>query len=297
MVFNHATGVADCAKHWHRSIEICCFINTRVKLWRNGNYYSIDPDSLIIINSGEVHELIPEDNPSPHGVSLIFPFEFLEKMEIDITKISFLFTAGEEKDCELREAMHRVSNLLENANDKHGYLLINSAIFQILYFLITYYSVPKPKETIISTQNLERCKQILSFIDDNYQSDITLETLAKQINISVSYLSRYFRKYLGVTFKTHLTSIRLQHAIQEMLQESDGRSFSLLEVAQNNGFPDYRSFVSAFRTWYHMYPNEYRISRLRLLNKGKLDNSRTEMVFAKHLSLKDPMGNSMLQED
>jgi len=281
MVYFHArSGINYCAKHWHRSLEICCFMNSHVTVWNNGRTIEYPPDSLILFNYGDVHELIPRNLDNPLGVSLIFPYEFLIDYSIKPEEIRFLDSAGEEKDAELKHHMHTIVNLsLSEQDDPFYYLRVNSEIFQLLHLLMTNYRSDNA-ENQESLRHLDRCKQILAYIDNNFSSPITLESLANELGLSVGYLARYFNKHLGTTFKQHLTSVRLQHALIEVLRDDK----TMLEIAIECGFPDYRSFVSAFRKWYRYTPYQYRMLQQERRKKQLVDHTRPELVFNQHIT-------------
>jgi len=278
MVYNHATGLDTSLRHWHRSIELCCFINTPVRLWSNGTEYELEEDALIIVNSGDVHQIIPASNPEPHGVSLIFPYDFLLENNVDAQKITFTYKAGQRHDNQLRQSLHRISELLES-DIPYMQTLVNAEIYKVLYLLLSNYQGKESHDYGIPVYHMDRCKQMLSYIDNNYADKITLESLSEHFNLSVAYIARYFQKYLGVTFKSHLTGVRLQNAVQ-MLRAGDK---SMIAVAMNCGFPDYRSFSNTFKKWFHTTPLRY----LNELESGERDGEgelfRPELVFAQHI--------------
>lgn len=281
MVYFHArSGINYCAKHWHRSLEICCFMNSHVTVWNNGRTIEYPPDSLILFNYGDVHELIPRNLDNPLGVSLIFPYEFLIDYSIKPEEIRFLDSTGEEKDAKLKRHMHSIVSLsLSEQDDPFYYLRVNSEIFQLLHLLMTDYRSDNA-ENQESLRHLDRCKQILAYIDNNFCGAVTLESLANELGLSVGYLARYFNKYLGTTFKQHLTSVRLQHALIEVLRDDK----TMLDIAIECGFPDYRSFVSAFRKWYRSTPYQYRMLQQERRKKQVIDHTRPELVFNQHIT-------------
>ena len=111
--------------------------------------------------------------------------------------------------------------------------------------------------TAIKTQKyMERCQDIIAYIDTHYRETISLDTLSRDYGISKEHLSRTFKECMGTTFKKYLTSIRMHHAYQD-LTESD---YSILQIALDNGFSDSRSFTRAFQHYYGQPPLKYRKS-------------------------------------
>ena len=67
MLYFHADGLGYVAHHWHRSLEICDYINTPCRLWYGGRVMDLMPDTPIIINSGDIHSLTPQNRSDPRG--------------------------------------------------------------------------------------------------------------------------------------------------------------------------------------------------------------------------------------
>lgn len=88
---------------------------------------------------------------------------------------------------------------------------------------------------------------------------ITLQELSKYCGLSKEHLARFFKKYFGTTFVGQLTQVRLQNALP-LVMEGD---LSMLQIALDCGFPDYRSFSANFKKAQGFTPLQYR-KRYRL---------------------------------
>lgn len=278
--FHEKDGVEYCAKHWHRSIEVACYMNTAVKVWVNGVFRDYDPDELQIFNSGDVHELFPQNNPKPIGVTLQFSDEFLEKCSISLEKLFLKSSAGTVWDAEVRKCMHNLVYFFQSRDEDPVYFLrVNGEIYKILHLLLSHYIVEDTSLLRLPTFHLERCKDILAFIEKNYSSKLSLTEIADKYGLSSGYCARYFKKYLNTTFKQHLTSVRLQKALSDVIASKK----TMLEIALDNGFPDYRSFVAAFKAWYKVTPLNYRNSHEEKMAENIVEHSQPEVIFAQHI--------------
>ena len=95
---------------------------------------------------------------------------------------------------------------------------------------------------------------VIKRIKENYTGDLTLEEVARIFDYSPNYLSRMFRKYAGITFKSYVQSIRLDYALKDL----DGGRYSITEVALRNGFSGSKALARAFQKKYGMLPSEYK---------------------------------------
>lgn len=253
MVYFHATEVNYVASHWHDSLEVVNYRDSECLLSYNGINVDLPKDALIIINSGHIHSLLPKASYD-RGISLIFPSEFLSQYGIDISKNVFHYTAGEEIDSLLRECLHRFGEYYETREEDPYYSLrCSSEIFNVLHILMTHYQDRQTKITELPRHE-KLCQQIIRYISQHYKEPLTLPFVAETFSLSEGYVCRLFRKYLGYTFKEHLTDIRLQSSISQILHTDK----TLLSIAMDCGFPDYRSFVKSFQRMYGVKPQEYR---------------------------------------
>ncbi len=95
---------------------------------------------------------------------------------------------------------------------------------------------------------------ILSYIEGNYASHLTLQDLARQFGVNYSYLSQLFKKATNQTFEKHLAHIRLTHA-RRLLSDTH---MPIADIAEQVGFRDYHYFCTAFKRSCSMTPSQYR---------------------------------------
>lgn len=99
-----------------------------------------------------------------------------------------------------------------------------------------------------------RIKKALSFIEQNYDSGITIESIAESANISVSSCLRLFQRVLGTTPVRYLVKIRMQKAAEALKRGDAG---TIAEIAYECGFSDASYFNRCFRKEYGKTPSEF----------------------------------------
>lgn len=104
---------------------------------------------------------------------------------------------------------------------------------------------------------------VLDYIVNHYREDLSLETVADQLQMSRSYLSTYFRDKTGMTFTDYLNALRMSKA-KEML--GAGGDVLIGEVAAEIGYRNVNSFIRMFKKIYGMTPGEYRRMALQSMN-------------------------------
>ncbi|MDD4081461.1 MAG: response regulator [Eubacteriales bacterium] len=89
----------------------------------------------------------------------------------------------------------------------------------------------------------------------HFQRDLTLESVARQIQMSPAYFSHVFKQETGQNFLAHLTELRIEHAKKLLLEQPQLRIF---EVAESAGYQDVRYFSRVFKTQTSFTPGVYR---------------------------------------
>ena len=97
--------------------------------------------------------------------------------------------------------------------------------------------------------------QAIEFIDEHYPDEsISLDKVAREVNISPNYFSAMFSQEVGQTFVEYLTGKRIGEA-KRMLRQTDKRSS---EIAFAVGYKDPHYFSFVFKKVSGCTPSEYR---------------------------------------
>lgn len=94
----------------------------------------------------------------------------------------------------------------------------------------------------------------IDYINEHFQSQVTLEELAKHAYVSPYYLSRMFKKELGKNFVDYLNEKRIGRA-KALFRDADLKTY---EVAEYVGISDAHYFSRLFKKYTGMTPTDYR---------------------------------------
>lgn len=101
-------------------------------------------------------------------------------------------------------------------------------------------------------------KEVRIYVEQNYwQEEFSLQEAADHVNLSVQYLSKLFRKEMGVTFVDYLTSVRIRKSI-ELFQDEN---LKIYEIAERVGYATQHYFSNVFKKNLGVSPAEYRKKR------------------------------------
>ncbi|MDR0222074.1 MAG: response regulator [Oscillospiraceae bacterium] len=99
-------------------------------------------------------------------------------------------------------------------------------------------------------------EKTLNYIDGNYNSNLSLETIAAQIPANPSHLSRTFKKETGEAVVEHINRKRIEKA-KELLTFTDKMAY---EIAEEVGFNDSTYFSLVFKKITGVSPKDFKNS-------------------------------------
>lgn len=99
-------------------------------------------------------------------------------------------------------------------------------------------------------------QKVLTRVDSELTSDLSLKVQAKLLNINPSYLSSLFKKETGMTLTDYVNKKRAEHAA--LLLKTT--SMQIQTIAQYCGILDVNYFTKIFKKYFGKTPKEYRES-------------------------------------
>lgn len=100
----------------------------------------------------------------------------------------------------------------------------------------------------------------INYIEENLESDIDLEYLAKRFYLSKFYFHRIFTAVMGVTLKEYISKRKLNYAL-ELLNSTN---IPMVEIALTIGYGTQESFIRAFKGSYGITPGAIRRSEVNI---------------------------------
>ena len=261
-------------EHIHNEFEIFIVLKGSGIAKIKNKSYSLKAGDIFLINSGEVHSYMRE------------PLYTLDVEDTDDDPL-FLFVqisnhCLREYFPQIRTTIFNSCNLRDYLSDEEANSMINLLVQSAkLYFMedplyqlnvlsniakvlvSCYKEVPheiisEAQKTNLKQKNL-RVERIISYIDANFETQIRLQDLAEQENLSPTHFSHLFTSLFGVTFQNYVNIKRMEQCIRLM----PNKEKTLLEISYESGFSDTKYMNRMFIKHFGYTPKEYR-KRLRL---------------------------------
>lgn len=94
--------------------------------------------------------------------------------------------------------------------------------------------------------------QVITYLAGHLREAVTLEAVAKQVHLSPTYLSRFFKRETGRTFVSVLTELRMEKA-KELLAQG----WRIADIAPQVGYDNAKYFSQVFRQTVGLSPSKY----------------------------------------
>ena len=120
------------------------------------------------------------------------------------------------------------------------------------------------KETVkvTTTKNYSPyVRRALSYINENYQNPITIDSICNNFNINKSYFCNIFKKETNYTFTNYLNYFRIEKS-KELLSNTD---LSILDIALMVGYTNQSYYSTMFKKFTTITPVYYRNRSLHIV--------------------------------
>ncbi|GGG09703.1 GH39 family glycosyl hydrolase [Paenibacillus aceti] len=266
--------------HWHNSVEIIFVLRGSLEVTVGHRQQTLSEGDVKLINSGHVHEVIGFHNNII--ATFLIPDTFIKGNIRGVEQAYFecdSSTAGKE----LRPALDRIRQLLAEMVQmtyKRGEvyeLEMRIRMLSVFSILMQRFRTEEPEgEGAIKEKYMDRMLRIINYIEEHYQEPIMLQEIAEQEFLSVPYLSKFFSEQIGLNFQSFVSGVRLKNAVDDMLNHIE---MPISEIALRHGFPNSKSFYTAFKNRYHITPNEYRRQYNPVMDKASERISQGYFAF------------------
>lgn len=124
--------------------------------------------------------------------------------------------------------------------------------------LLLYLSKMEPDKTSRLTEyqseQIETVRAIHEYLMQNIGQRITIDALSKQYLINPTTLKEVFKSVYGTSIAAHIKEHRMELAARLLLETT----LSIAEIGQRIGYESQSRFTSAFKSYFHILPKEYR---------------------------------------
>jgi AraC-like DNA-binding protein len=265
---SHGVDYGFKSLHWHKEMEICFIKSGTGKHLINGKEYSFKAGDCFIISNDEIHLCYDDENLVMQII--MFHPDFIWQGNSNFFDYEYLrpFFETDCNFCNKIDGTHKYAYLIgEVFNEieqefferkKRFELMIKSLLLKLMTYIIRYFTqVEFPDfEQTVSKNSTKQIKEVIEYIEQNFEKPMTLNILAGVGSMSIPHLSSTFKTLVGVPPIDFIIRTRISVSKKLLLETTQ----PILFISEECGFRSLSNFNRLFKLYVGMTPREYRKS-------------------------------------
>ena len=238
--------------HTHEDYEIYIFLNGDVRYAVEGiNYNNISPYDILLIRGHELHQLFPNPHIRYERIVINISDRFFDEWKC--TQLRRIFKKPLDQRYLLGKSilsagidtiLKRIENYITASSDDND-TIVACALIDFLYNL----SILAPPSAKPQKNNV--VSDMITYINENISSPITLDELAEKFFLSKYYMCRSFKNQTGFTINQYIITKRMI-----LVKELYKKGMNLSNASIEAGFSGYTAFYKAYTKEFGISPKK-----------------------------------------
>ena len=250
--------------HCHPEIEITYVKEGSMHYRINNRSFHLKEGDIIFCNSNALHSGEMENQedcsyiPITFDPKLIYGFfqstictRYVDPVIQNLAVCAVHIDYSEKWHETFRDRMLEVISLDKKKPD--FYELDISIRMQLLWRLLVEHLPHQPVSTTSDFTEYERIRRILSYIEQNYMNQITLDDISEHIHLCESECTRLFKRHMNTTLFSFLQEYRIERSLEYLNTKE-----SISSIAEKTGISDSNYYSKVFSKIKGCSPREYR---------------------------------------
>lgn len=240
--------------HTHDEYEIFFFIEGDAHYVVEGKNYSLEPGDIIVIRRHEMHRIFHHNTDAAYSrcVLMVSPEFFrshnclqYERQFKEINDgVGNKISAKVVRSSGLYDAFVRARKYSED------FTITDSPVMQAIVTEILHLI---NEVTLFAHDDMpnNQIKKIMTYINNNYINNLSLEDIAERFFISKYHLCHMFKKATGLTVHRYITQKRIT-----MVKDLTAEGYNITSAVLESGFNSYSSFYRAYLKEFGVPPSD-----------------------------------------
>ena len=252
--------------HCHPEIEITYVKEGSMHYRINNRSFHLKEGDIIFCNSNALHSGEMENQedcsyiPITFDPKLIYGFfqstictRYVDPVIQNLAVCAVHIDYSEKWHETFRDRMLEVISLDKKKPD--FYELDISIRMQLLWRLLVEHLPHQPVSTTSDFTEYERIRRILSYIEQNYMNQITLDDISEHIHLCESECTRLFKRHMNTTLFSFLQEYRIERSLEYLNTKE-----SISSIAEKTGFSDSNYYSKVFSKIKGCSPKGYHLT-------------------------------------
>lgn len=235
--------------HWHENIEILQILKGKAKINLGGKFSEYEENEIAVINSGVFHK-VEAVGDEVNYYCLIVDCDFLKTRGIDIENNFFSPKIADE---EMNEYMNIFAHEFFEKTQLHKTKCLALATL-ICIKMFEKYCLNSGEINYKEDAATMICRSVIKYINEKFNTKISMDTMAKKIGVSKFHMCRSFKKCTGCSIVEYINIYRVEQTKKIIAL----RDVNVSEAAVRCGFSNMSYFTKVFKKVTGMAPGEYK---------------------------------------
>lgn len=249
----------EMSAHWHNEIELIRVLDGELHVRLNNNTYTVRKNEIIFVNSETVHQASPVNCVYE---CIVFHLDFIPALNIGTVYLVERLKNHEyiideyntDNDSPFAKAINTLFTLMAAKSSGYKFKVIG-AIYNLLGEIVDLHKYHTAESgSLAEDRNVSKLKIVLSYIRNNYDTNITLQDMAQTAEMSPKYFCYFFREMTTKTPVEYLNLYRIEKASSKLMKTD----MSVTDIAFSCGFNDLSYFIKTFKAIKGITPAKYR---------------------------------------
>lgn len=265
--FEYLTIGSNDKLHWHDYLEIGLCLEGDGTFIFGKKTFPVIPGDVFIVSNFEHHVAVTKADQTtkylfivflpeliaPSG-SRMFDVEYLSPFWYDLETFSNKIDNHTSTANTIGQSMLEIFHLW-TGQQKGCRHLVEANLRRILGELIRHYSTTDSAYFTTKIHNRVKLQPVLTYIQEHFRENITLDQVARQLHMSESRFRHFFKEVTNFGFKEYVTYLRINEAKQLLVLTDTKISHMIDSIGYSNAY----QFYKLFYRYVAMTPAEYRL--------------------------------------
>ncbi len=229
------------------------YSQTSMMFTKHGFRYPVNPDDVIVSSCNTPLTFSQSWNREKDFLYIVISGAQAQQFYNLVRKSNSIFHTNQ-----LSNILDYFINLLEIDYQSEKNALMNQLEAGVLIHQL-FLELYKLSQNILAAKDMTPVQDnavntAIKYIQNNYQSDMDIDTICDSISFSKYYFCKLFKEHTGMTVHQYVTEFRINKS-KELLSYS---KLSIAAVANSVGYKNTLTYTRSFEKLVKMTPSEYR---------------------------------------
>ncbi len=258
-LFRNSNNELTAKLHYHDFYEIVIYLGCAGVFKINDKEYEVTRGDIALINMFDPHTLIYNKNMPYERFSICIDPNLLLSFNTPHSNLLNIFSKENKNypvfhvEDKFFEKYLNLLDMFSNEKPEYGKDIFEKALIHQLTAYLFNDCYDGIHFDNADSRHISAISELVNYINDHLNEDLSLNKLARKINYSEYYMCRIFKKVTNSTLTNYIVEKRIEQACRLL-----NSGIPVNKIAEKAGFHNYSYFYKTFKRHTGKSPSEYK---------------------------------------